>query len=102
MTIEFLYFDGCPNHQKAYALLLEVLREEQQPIRIERIEIKDDADAQKYKFVGSPTIRIDGNDIDPSASENRSYVKACRVYEIEGRLSGLPTKEIIRKALNGR
>ncbi len=100
MKIEFLYFDGCPNHQKAYELLSEVLREEQQPIEIDRIEIKNDEEAQQHKFIGSPTIRINGMDIDLSASEKQTYAKTCRVYVIDGKLSGLPTKKMIREALH--
>ncbi len=101
VKIEFLYFDGCPHQQKAYELLLEVLREQkkQQPVQIDRIEIKNDEEAQRHEFLGSPTIRVDGVDIDPSTGEKETFVKACRMYVIDGRLSGVPTKEMIREAL---
>lgn len=98
MKIEFLYFDGCPNHERAFELLQEVLKENAIQATIERIEIKDDEDAGRHKFIGSPTIRIDGIDVD-TVSDDRPYAKTCRVYVVDGKLSGLPTREMIENAL---
>lgn len=68
-------------------------------VPIERIFIKDDNDAVRHRFIGSPTIRINGNDIEENLGD-RTYAKACRVYVERGRMSGLPTHEMIKKALD--
>ena len=57
MKIEFLYFDGCPSYQTADRLLREALAEENQSATIEMIKIETEADAQRWKFAGPPTIR---------------------------------------------
>ena len=98
MKIEFLYFDGCPNHQKAYQLVQQILRKKKIEAGVDRIEIKDDVDAARHKFVGSPTIRIDGIDVDP-VTDDRAYAKTCRVYLVSGKLSGLPTRAMIENAI---
>ncbi len=98
MKIELIYFDGCPNHRKAYQVLQQILREENIYTAVDRIEIKDDVDAARHKFVGSPTIRIDGIDVDPVTDE-RAYAKTCRVYLVSGKLSGLPARAMIENAI---
>lgn len=98
MTIQFLYFDECPNHQKAFNLLKETLREQSITAAIDRIAISDDGDAARQKFIGSPTIRVDGVDIE-TIEEDRPYAKTCRVYVVEGAMGGIPSKRMIRDAL---
>ena len=98
MKIEFLYFEGCPNHQKAYELLQQILREKNIDTVVERIEIKDDEDATRHKFVGSPTIRIDGTDVDVSSS-NPPYGRTCRLYRVEEKLSAIPSRVMIESAV---
>lgn len=98
MKIEFLYFDGCPNHEQAYKLLQEILAERQIDVAVERIEIKDDEAAVRHQFVGSPTIRIDGVDVDP-VTDDQAYAKTCRVYLVSGELSGLPARAMIENAI---
>lgn len=98
MKIEFLYFDGCPHHEKAFDQLQEVLRDSSIDASIERIEIKDDEGAARHKFVGSPTIRVDGVDID-AVTGNPVYAKTCRVYKVDGKLTGLPSPKMIEDAV---
>ena len=97
MKIELLYFDGCPSYQTAEKLLQEVLNEAGRSAPIELIEIKTDADAQRWKFVGSPTIRLDG--VDPFPRDETNYGLECRVYQTPQGYSGWPTKEMLRTAL---
>lgn len=98
MKIEFLYFEGCPHHEKAFVLLQEVLRDSSIDASIERIEIRNDKDAVRQEFIGSPTIRIDGMDVDPVRG-NVTYAKTCRVYSVEGKLSGIPSRKMIEDTL---
>lgn len=66
---------------------------------VERIEIRTDEEAERWHFPGSPTIQIDGEDIDPNASQLPTRL-TCRLYfKEDGRPSPLPSKEMIKRAL---
>ncbi|MDK2796197.1 MAG: hypothetical protein PWQ58_1396 [Archaeoglobaceae archaeon] len=93
--IRFLYFEGCPHAEPALKLLKETLEELKVDTEIETIEIKTLDDAEKYNFLGSPTIQINGLDIEKKRREQKA-VMGCRVYE-NG--SGVPPKELIVEAL---
>lgn len=94
MKIEVLYSEGCPNARPAVDRLKAVLQGEGVGAEVKEIEIEDEAAARKFKFPGSPTIRIDGRDIDPDANEDAQVVFACRRYE-----GGLPDENMIRRAV---
>ena len=65
---------------------------------IEVREISTDADAEREDFVGSPTIRVDGRDIQPVPDEPIGL--SCRVYRLaDGRISPLPDREEVRQTL---
>ena len=67
---------------------------------ITRIEVATDEQAQGLGFPGSPTILIDGRDINPPAAGEVYYGLSCRTYRHEdGRISPMPSKETIRRAL---
>ena len=99
MHIQFLYFEDCPSHDDALDRLRDVLREEGVEAEIEIIKVETEAQAQDLKFVGSPTILVDGRDIVPVPPDSRYYL-SCRIYQLEdGRFSPLPSREMIRKGL---
>ena len=98
MRIRFLYFDECPSHEEALQRLLQVMKEEGILTKVEVIRINTEEQAVKLRFPGSPTIFIDGEDIDPSAAPHHAL--ACRAYRLEdGRISPLPSIGMIRRAL---
>jgi hypothetical protein len=99
MRIEVLYFSGCPNHARAVERIREVLGEENQTAEIVEIEAQDAEAAQRLKFLGSPTIRVNGVDIEPEARTRTEYSMACRTYAEGRRRTGLPPRELIRAAL---
>src|SRR5215831_14226165 len=74
MVIEFLYVPGCPNHHSAIANLRSALRSAAVDAPIQEIPVTDDAMARELKFPGSPTIRIDGSDVESNQLE--SYLRA--------------------------
>ena len=99
MTVELLWWDGCPSHPEALADLERVLREEGVPADVTRVEIEDDEQARRERFPGSPTIRIDGRDIVPPG-EGEPYSLTCRVYRRrDGRVSPVPDPEDVRDAV---
>jgi len=94
--IEFLYFEGCPSYKKALDNLKAVLAEEKIKAAVELIHVDSPEDAEKFGFYGSPSIRVDGVDLEGKRGE---YSYACRIYEIDGLSTGIPTKEYIRGRL---
>ena len=97
MKIELLYFEDCPSYRVAEDWLREVLAEVNIAEPIEMIEIKTETDAEHWKFLGSPTIRLDG--VDPFEQGEADYGLQCRVYLTPAGLCGWPTKEMLRRAV---
>ena len=99
MTVELLWWDGCPSHPEALEELTRILREEGIEADVARVEIADDEQARRERFPGSPTIRIDGDDIVPPG-EGEPYSLTCRVYRTrDGRVSPIPDPEDVRDAV---
>ena len=99
MRIQFLYWEGCPSHEPAMERLQQVMTEEKVEEAIEIIDVETEEQAQALRFVGSPTILIDGEDIDPPPNDAFAAL-TCRVYHWEdGRFSPLPSPDMIRRAL---
>ena len=99
MKIELFYFDNCPSYQKALENTREALRLEGLPENVELIAVEHDADAQAKRFIGSPTIRIDGVDVEGPEAEGQGYGVGCRIYVNNGSSVGWPSVEQIRRAL---
>jgi len=100
MKIEILYFDGCPNHKPAVEALREVLREEGVSAEIVEVNVRDAMMAREIKFLGSPSFRVNGLDVEPEMRAARDYGMMCRTYAVEGRREGLPSREMLRKAVS--
>ncbi len=98
MKIRFLYSEQCPSHDEAIERLRKVLDEEGINAKIDVVRVETFEDAKRYLYPGSPTILIDGHDIDPVP--NYGYAPTCRAYRLEdGRISPLPPVSMIRKAV---
>lgn len=99
MDIDFLYYEECPSHEDALERLRKVLKERGIEADLSVIKVETEQQAQDLKFVGSPTIRIEGRDIDPPAAKAH-YGLTCRAFRLEnGRISPLPSEAMIREAL---
>jgi hypothetical protein len=100
MRIELLYWDGCPSHPRALSDLREAMRElELDPGSVIVREVSTDEQAAAEGFIGSPTIRIDGNDVQPPAATEPVGL-SCRVYRRrDGRISATPDPDDLRDAL---
>jgi hypothetical protein len=102
MTVELLWWEGCPSYPEALAELQRILVEEGVEAEVERVEIEDDEQARRERFPGSPTIRIDGEDIVPPG-EGDPLGLTCRVYRTrDGRISPVPDPEDLREAIRSR
>jgi hypothetical protein len=97
--VELLWWAGCPSWEQA----IELVREEMalaglDPERLEVREVSSEEIAERQQFVGSPTIRIDGNDVQDPGDEPIGLT--CRVYRLrDGRVSALPDRADVRDAL---
>jgi hypothetical protein len=97
--VEFLWWEGCPSHTEA----LEELRDEMvaaglDPDSVEVRHIGSEDAAVSDGFVGSPTIRIDGEDVQPPVGEPAGLT--CRIYRLrDGRVSAIPDRADVRDAL---
>lgn len=101
MEIELLYFDGCPSHEAFLPRLRELLASADVHAPIQQRRVASDEDAQRERFLGSPTLRIDGVDIEPGAGERRDYGLKCRLYPRPDGLRGAPPDEWVLGALQG-
>jgi hypothetical protein len=97
--IEILYFDGCPNHPAAVELLERVGRDLAVKLELRQIEVPDAEAARRQRFLGSPTIRVNGRDVEPGAEQRTDYAYGCRVYRTESGVSGQPDERWLREAI---
>jgi hypothetical protein len=99
MRVELLYWDGCPSHPQALSDLRAAMDElglDPEAVEVRHIDTDDAAVADR--FVGSPTIRIDGVDIADPGEEPVGLT--CRIYYLrDGRVSAVPDPEDVRDAL---
>lgn len=79
MRIEILSVPGCPNHARAVELVRQALSSEKTRAEIVEIVVEDNGAAARLGFPGSPTIRINGRDIEPAASQTQ-FALRCRLY----------------------
>jgi hypothetical protein len=100
-TIEVIFFDGCPNVQLAVDRAREAIEAMGTDADVHLVRIDDDRDALEREFLGSPTVRVDGSDVDPSARGRTDFGMQCRVYAANGRLEGAPPRAWIEAALHG-
>lgn len=100
MKVQLLYFSGCPSYKDGLKNLKQALKELGLPEDIEMVNIETDEMAREYNFIGSPTIRINGEDLDLRARGAKvAGYKGCRIYQTEEGIKGAPTVEMIKKAL---
>ena len=98
MRVEVLYFDGCPTYETATKTLGAVLVEEGVKADVELVAVNTDEEARRLQFPGSPTIRVEGEDLF-SVAEREDWRLGCRVYTTPEGLKGSPTAEMLREAL---
>lgn len=99
MKIEVLYFDGCPNHKPAVERVQQLLREEGVSAGVLEVNVSDTSIAQKVGFLGSPSVRVNGLDVEPEARAASENGMMCRTYAVDGRREGLPSREVLRHAI---
>lgn len=119
MKLQLLYILDCPWCLKTKKLIREVLGELKLKVEFEEILIDSKEKAKKYNFSGSPTVRIDGKDIEEEIKKGRclpceelaestkgatEFVKqecclGCRVYYYKGKMYPYPPKGMLKQTL---
>jgi hypothetical protein len=97
--VEVLYFDGCPNHEPAVALVERLCRELGVELELRLVNVPDQEAAERLRFLGSPTIRVGGVDVDPHTEERSAYALSCRVFRTDTGFAGQPDEQWVRDAL---
>ena len=95
--IEILYFEGCPNYEPARELVNEVVAELGTEAEIRHVQIETNEEAIAKRFLGSPSIRVNGIDIEPEARGREEFNLACRIYGT----GGVPPRELLVEAIRG-
>ncbi len=95
MRIEILYIDGCPHFPATFAAVKGALGQHGLTCPIIETRVVDHDMAVSMGFLGSPTVRINGLDIEPSARQRTAFGMMCRRYEG----GGVPSEELIDKAI---
>lgn len=97
--VEILYFDRCPNYDGAVRTVERIASELGLDPDIRHVNVVDAETAERMRFLGSPTIRVAGHDVEPGSEIRSEYVLACRIYRTEGGAAGQPPEEWVRDAL---
>jgi hypothetical protein len=97
--VELLWFAGCPNHIVARRMLTDAIEKLAPGTTIEEIDASDADVAAAHRFPGSPTIRVDGVDIEPGFADPADYTPRCRLYRTAAGLRGVPDPAWIDEAL---
>ncbi len=96
--IEILYFDGCPHHEQTLELVSEVVAELGIETEIRPVRIETNEEARERRFLGSPSILVNGIDIEPEARGGTGdFALCCRIYST----GGVPPRELLIEAIRG-
>ena len=98
MKIEVLYVADCPSHLAAIKLVKHVLAAEGVEAEIHEVLVTDEAMAGELGFCGSPTIRINGRDVEGESQDPQSFALSCRLYAGSKQI-GLPPAEMVHRAV---
>jgi hypothetical protein len=98
VRIEVLAREDCPNRGMALVVVERVVDEIGIPVEIEVVDVETDSDAEEYRVLGSPTVLVDGRDVDPDPTV-AGYSADDRIYRTERGPCGWPEPEWIRSAV---
>ena len=99
MKVELLYFDGCPSYERLLPRLRELVAEVDPSVELELRRVETIEEAERERFLGSPTVRVDGRDVDPGADRRGDFGMKCRIYKAADGLGPLPPDGWITEAL---
>ena len=95
MKVELLYFAGCPHYEALLPHLRGILKREGIETEVDLFRVETEEDAQDVGFLGSPTVRVDGHDVEADAAQRDDFGLKCRIYHTPEGLKGAPPDEWI-------
>lgn len=98
MKVEILYVADCPSHSGAVKLVRDVLTSEGVTAEVHEVLVTSTKMARDLAFPGSPTIRINGQDVAAESSQRKGFALSCRLYFGSGQ-AGLPPVDLVRRAV---
>ena len=99
VKVELLYFEGCPGYETLRPQVEQMLTERGlDGLDLLPIATAEEADAQR--FLGSPTLRVEGRDVEPGADERTDFGIKCRIYASVDGLRPTPPDDVIAAALD--
>jgi hypothetical protein len=98
VKVEVLYVAECPSHPAAVKLVKDVLAAEGITTEVYEVLVRDEQMAGKLKFLGSPTIRIDGRESREKSKPVKNFALSCRLYP-GSKQTGLPPAEMVHRAV---
>ena len=99
MRVEVLFIEDCPNHGEAVEIVRAALLAAGQSANIHQVEIRTQAEAEARAFLGSPSVRLNGVDVEPEARSQRTYGLSCRTYRAGVARSGVPSMALVLHAI---
>ena len=97
--VQLLFLPDCPNYQPTRKLIEQTANELGIKLDLELIAIDDEEGAHRLHFLGSPTVRVDGDDIEPNARDRTDAALSCRIYRSERETRGYPDRALLETAL---
>lgn len=99
LRIEVLTFEGCPNAEGTRERVRQAVQLEAVDATIEFVAVNTPERAQQIRFLGSPSVRVDGKDVEPSPNPTGAYGLMCRMYRAGSEATGMPPIAMIRAAI---
>lgn len=95
--LQLLYIDDCPSWERGLGNLEAALESEGIHAEVDLIKIRDVTEATRFKFLGSPSFRVDGQELWPEEREINAL--SCRIYQSTQGAKGWPSVEMLREKL---
>jgi hypothetical protein len=97
MLVEVLFFEGCPHHQPTVEMVRASIADLGLNAEVREVQVCDHDAALRLRFLGSPSVRVEGIDIEPGVHGREDFALSCRMYGG----SGVPPRELVANALRG-
>lgn len=99
-SVEVLYIDDCPSYAALLPRIEALMAEAGLPAAsLVTRRVATDEQARAMRFLGSPTVRVDGRDVDPGAEERDDFGIKCRIYRSSAGQAPVPSDAVLRAAL---
>jgi hypothetical protein len=98
VRVEVLYVAECPSHPAAVRMVKDILAAQGVATEVHEVLVRDKGMATELKFLGSPTIRVNGKDVAENTRQAQSFAVCCRLYPGSKQV-GLPAAEMIHRAV---